>query len=336
MAKELISVIVPVYGAEAYLNKCVNSIINQTYENLEIILVDDGSKDRSGAMCDEFAARDDRIRVIHKENGGLMSAWMAGVEISTGAYLCFVDSDDWIENEMISDMASYIRGKGEIICSNCLFEHDNGKLDPIYHGAAPGEYTGETLDKEIKKRILGNENRIITMSRCMKLTSRELITDNMVYCDKRVRMGEDMNIMLPAILDATRIYVMKDACYYHYYYNDESMAHGYDAGLNDNIEYLMDAVRKVFADKYDGPDAEELIEKENLFLFMFQIKNELKNSAPDTTGRILKLLSDYNIKARVMKTPLVVKNKVNHLLYLLMRHPGRFMAFVVETGFRFR
>lgn len=96
----LISVIVPVYKVEAYLDKCISSIMNQTYQNLEIILVDDGSPDRCGAMCDEWAERDGRIRVIHKENGGLSDARNAGMAAATGELMGFVDSDDWISPEM--------------------------------------------------------------------------------------------------------------------------------------------------------------------------------------------------------------------------------------------
>ena len=96
----LISVIVPVYNVEKYLPKCVDSILAQTYDNLEIILVEDGTKDNSGAICDEYARKDSRIRVIHKENGGLSSARNAGMDIARGEYFGFVDSDDWIEPEM--------------------------------------------------------------------------------------------------------------------------------------------------------------------------------------------------------------------------------------------
>lgn len=99
MSKPLISVIVPVYNVEKYLGKCVDSILAQTYENLEIILVEDGTKDGCGAICDAYAAQDPRVRVIHKENGGLSSARNAGMDIARGEYFGFVDSDDWIEPE---------------------------------------------------------------------------------------------------------------------------------------------------------------------------------------------------------------------------------------------
>ncbi len=96
---DLISVIVPVYKVEAYLNRCVESIVNQSYSNLEIILVDDGSPDRCPEMCDVWSQKDKRIKVIHKENGGLSDARNAGMAIATGTYIGFVDSDDWIDRD---------------------------------------------------------------------------------------------------------------------------------------------------------------------------------------------------------------------------------------------
>lgn len=105
----LISVIVPVYNVEEYLNRCVDSILAQTYQNLEIILVDDGTKDNCDKICDDYAAKDPRIKVIHKENGGLSSARNAGIDIARGEYLGFVDSDDWIEPEMYEHMLKTAR-----------------------------------------------------------------------------------------------------------------------------------------------------------------------------------------------------------------------------------
>lgn len=94
-----ISVIIPVYKVEPYLRQCLDSVVNQTYKNLEILVIDDGSPDRCGEICDEYAARDSRIRVIHKQNGGLSAAWNDGLSLVTGEWLAFVDSDDWIERD---------------------------------------------------------------------------------------------------------------------------------------------------------------------------------------------------------------------------------------------
>ena len=131
---ERISVIVPIYKVEAYLDKCVQSIVDQTYTNLEIILVDDGSPDRCGQMCDAWAEKDSRIRVIHKENGGLSDARNAGLEIATGTYIAFVDSDDWVSVEYISSMYRAIQETGAQIagCGICT----------VFDGQEPDEGTG--------------------------------------------------------------------------------------------------------------------------------------------------------------------------------------------------
>lgn len=118
-SQQKISVIVPVYKTEGLLDRCVESIVGQTYKNLEIILVDDGSPDNCPAMCDEWAEKDSRIRVIHKENGGVSSARNAALDIATGDYIGFVDSDDWIEPEMYSSLIQKISesGKNIALCS---------------------------------------------------------------------------------------------------------------------------------------------------------------------------------------------------------------------------
>ena len=115
--EDLISVIVPIYKVEAYLDQCVASIAAQTHRNLEIILVDDGSPDNCGAMCDAWAEKDRRIRVIHKENGGLSDARNAGIEAAAGDYIAFVDSDDWIEPEMYEKMLAALKRENADLCA---------------------------------------------------------------------------------------------------------------------------------------------------------------------------------------------------------------------------
>ena len=120
--EELISVIVPVYKVEKYLKRCVESIVNQTYRNLEIILVDDGSPDRCGEMCEQFAHEDDRIKVIHKENGGLSDARNAGLEIYKGSYVVFVDSDDWLDADMIEILYKTLK-KNKADIAECSYRN---------------------------------------------------------------------------------------------------------------------------------------------------------------------------------------------------------------------
>lgn len=102
-----LSIIVPVYKVESFIEKCITSLQNQTYPNLEIILVDDGSPDNCPAICERYAESDSRIKVIHKQNGGLCSARNAGLDVATGEYVTFVDSDDWIEDESYKELMRY-------------------------------------------------------------------------------------------------------------------------------------------------------------------------------------------------------------------------------------
>ena len=126
-----VSVIVPVYRAEKYIKECIESIINQTFEDFELLLVDDGSPDNSGAICDEYALKDSRIRVFHKENGGVSSARNEGIYKSNGEWLCFVDSDDIIEQTYLKDFDLniiacdwYMQGYKKIKSNKVIETHD--------------------------------------------------------------------------------------------------------------------------------------------------------------------------------------------------------------------
>jgi len=128
--KPLTSVIIPVYKTEKYINKCLDSVINQSYSNLEIIIVDDGSPDKSGEIADEYAKKDNRIKIIHKENGGSGSARNAGIKISTGEYLSFIDSDDWLEDNAIENLISEALTKSSEVVMPDRFTKvfSNGKM----------------------------------------------------------------------------------------------------------------------------------------------------------------------------------------------------------------
>ena len=130
MDKLLISVVVPIYNVEAYVNRCIESLVNQTYKNLEIILVDDGSPDNCPQMCDMWAEKDNRIKVIHKENGGLSDARNAGMIIATGEYISFIDSDDYISLDFIEELCSTaIENEADIVECSVVNCYEDGSID---------------------------------------------------------------------------------------------------------------------------------------------------------------------------------------------------------------
>ena len=113
-----VSVVVPVYNAEKYIDRCIDSILSQTFEDFELILVDDGSPDKSGKICDNYAAKDNRVKVIHKQNGGVSTARNVGIENSTGEYIMFVDSDDYIDNQMLEVLLQKTSDDVEMVISS--------------------------------------------------------------------------------------------------------------------------------------------------------------------------------------------------------------------------
>ena len=167
---ELISIIVPVYKVEKYLDKCVESIVEQTYKNLEIILVDDGSPDNCPVMCDEWAQKDSRIKVIHKENGGLSSARNAGLDACTGDYIGFVDSDDWIEPDMYEYLLD-IGMKNNADVSRCGFIIETEIFDGTVDSKNDSELRVLSGDELIIELVNGDYNEGIM---CNKLYKRRL------------------------------------------------------------------------------------------------------------------------------------------------------------------
>lgn len=164
MENPLISVIVPIYNVEEYLNRCVESIVNQTYQNLEIILVDDGSPDKCPQMCDEWACKDSRIKVIHKENGGLSDARNAGMKIATGEYIAFVDSDDLVSYTFSEDLLNAIlTTKSDL--SACDVENFIDDTDVNFSEGAVGEVASYTSEQALSQLIKGQGFRAVAWNK---------------------------------------------------------------------------------------------------------------------------------------------------------------------------
>lgn len=330
MKEYKVSIIVPVYNAEKYLKKCVDSLTGQTYRKLEILLVDDGSKDGSSTLCDELAGTDERIRVIHKENGGLVSAWKRGVKESTGEYLCFVDSDDWIDSAMIKEMAACLSGNPrEIVASDYVIEREDGSCQYVWQKLPPGEYDRKAVEKKVIPNLLGQERRFVTISRCMKLISRGLIEENCSYSDPAIRTGEDTTVMLPVLIDCERLVIMDHKAYYHYLYVESSMIHHYDKGLYENLLLLRRITQRIVREKFKGQKQEEMLKKadqEHIFMLLLALKNEARGNPKGYRKNIRSIGRDPEVKALCQSTRVEVREKANVLVYLTLRHPNEVMV----------
>lgn len=206
--EDLISVIVPVYNMEQYLERCVNSIVDQTYRNLEIILVDDGSTDRSPRMCDEYAAKDGRIKVVHKVNGGLSDARNAGLQVATGTYIGYVDSDDWIEPQMYQRMyEACIEHQAQVaVC----------RYAKIYRDHVDREGNGQVtvFDREgiLKIYLTDQPEYVVYNSVWSKLFAREIVEGVLFPVGKN---SEDIMYTTKAFCNLKKaVYI--DECLYDY------------------------------------------------------------------------------------------------------------------------
>ena len=216
-----ISVIVPVYKAEAYLTQCIESIRNQTYQNLEIILVDDGSPDRCGAMCDDFAAQDPRIRVIHKENGGQSSARNAALSVATGEYIGFVDSDDWIEPHMYQTLYDrLVEHDAQISVCGGQLEFPDGSIS-YFNPHYPKDKDLQLFDTlGALENVIGNQQ--LTNSLCDKLYHRSILEGLRMSEGK---IYEDMELV-PQCLEKAQRVVYHPEPYYHYRQTGSSTIRG--------------------------------------------------------------------------------------------------------------
>ena len=221
----LISVIVPIYNVDRYLRQCIESICRQTYQKLEIILVDDGSTDDSAYICDEYAEQDSRIKVLHKKNEGLVKARKDGLMLSSGQFIAYVDGDDWIEPDMYKCMYQIMESQDVDIVMCGRYEDTGDISKAIFHGVPEKRYGKEQLLHEIYPRMIVNHTFFewgIFPSVWDKLFHRECVERFQLTVDEQIIMGEDAACTYPCLLNANSIYVVHK-CLYHYRQTPTSM-----------------------------------------------------------------------------------------------------------------
>lgn len=237
---DLISVIVPIYNVEKYLHRCVDSILNQTYKNLEIILVDDGSTDSSPQICDEYAQKDKRVVVIHKQNGGLSSARNAGLDVAKGNYIGFVDSDDFIATDMYESLINVITSQTNTI-GNVMYvrSYVSGETSPsiVPHNSDENIYA----EKYLEELLL----HVGDVSVCTKLFPKDVIGD--LRFPEGI-LNEDLIFMMNIIPQIQTISFVGQIGYY-YFVREKSISSGYGKAIIDmqsNSLWVLEFVKKNF------------------------------------------------------------------------------------------
>lgn len=242
-----ISVIVPVYNIEEYIPHCIESIVGQTYSNLQIILVDDGSTDSSGRICDRYAEQDDRIQVIHQENGGLVLARKAGLNAAEGDFIGFVDGDDYIESDFYESLLNFIlEEQVDFVHTGYVYERNNVSIKRCQFETKVYELDRDTTVKIINDYVLGNsEERHVTFSIWSKLYKSVFIKKCYDKIPLYQSMGEDLLCLCLCLLEGKRASFHKETLY-HYNLRHSSLVNSTDITIIFKIFRLYNALWEVF------------------------------------------------------------------------------------------
>lgn len=307
--EDLITVVVPVYNVEKYLKKCIDSIINQTYKNIEIILVDDGSPDNCGKICDEYAKNDQRIKVIHKENGGLSDARNAGIDVATGEYITFVDSDDYIEENCIEFLYDdIIKDNTDMAIGLHIVRYDDGTVIR--------KRTKKTIlePKETLKRILYDQG--IDLSAWAKLYNIKLFK-KVRY--PKGRIFEDAATTYKLIDECNKISI-DDNVVYNYIIRNDSIT---NEEFSKNKLQLIDSTKEMTDYiKLKYPDLEKACKRRLMYAYL------------STITQLCKADKDYpEIRKMLMKY--IEENKKDILRDSNIPKRDRYALILLSFGFSF-
>ena len=247
----MISVIVPVYKVEKYLRKCVDSILSQTYTDFELLLIDDGSPDGCPQICDEYAARDPRVRAIHKANGGLISARNEGIRAARGDYICIVDGDDWaLENmlQFIHDTVSQSSVPPDMVLFAAYSVYED-RLEEMVNNVPEGYYDRDRLEKEVFPYLLtdtrsGLQVGVIQAHTWDKAFKRELLLEHYTR-EERIRVFTDVPMTYECLLHCRNVYICNEFLYMYNKTNEGSIrARSRENLLTKSFRYLIVYMRE--------------------------------------------------------------------------------------------
>lgn len=312
MDKPLISIIIPVYNAESTLKRCLDSVTRQTYRNLEIILVDDGSTDSSGKICDESAIIDDRIRVLHKNNSGVSEARNTGLDNCSGEYVAFVDSDDYIALEMYEVMLDQLKSSGKDCCV-CQFQlvEQNGSVESIndLYYEISGEYSGHAFERMLALADHWYKDGVVC-SPWNKLYKREAL-DSLRFEGK---YAEDYRMICRLNAKGTS-YIVIPLPFYYYCQNKSSITHrAFSLNKFSFLDYLIEQVQ-LFESDYDVVQATKVKYCNMLVEYYY----ECKKSGLVVPRKYLELFNYFYYSVQKCKEP--VQGKFALRMWLFHKSP---------------
>lgn len=319
-----LSIIVPIYNAEKYLSECIESILNQTFQNFELILVDDGSTDSCPRLCDFYEKANSKVKVIHQKNMGVAVARNAGIDMAEGEYITFVDSDDYIDINMYERMISVaIKYTCDLVVCDCIKESPG--YSEIYTHNIPGGFYNEKKYQEDyypSLIILPNMEYPITISNAVCLIKSDIIKKHSIRYEKGIVYSEDWLFGAMVAVNANNLYYMKNDAFYHYRMNPESVTHVFKKDKWQQYKKLYARFKQEFL-RYDEYEFETQIYKVLLFLVYNSVGDVLRNNQMSIRERkkmIKEIVQDMEVKEmfrkiKIRELQISLKLKIQTLLY---------------------
>lgn len=316
MTERTVSVIVPVYKVEKYLDKCVQSILDQTFSDFELILVDDGSPDRCPQMCEDWAKRDNRIKVFHQENAGLLDAVRQGLKLGSCRYTTFVDSDDWVEPEFLQTLYDgMIEYQADVV--HCNYQRVFGEtVEPNCYPLRI--YEEEDIRKFILPQMAKSALTLMTDSRCTKMYKTSLLKEGIRLLDTKDKVISEDSLLNFAVFGlCKRVVVLDTPPLYNYLYNDSSITGGLDLDKFLNQDTYFEILKKI-AETYRCLDEDiELVKTRKYASYIYEkaISNQSKAERKREIQRIISALDRIQWRKIIRDYQNPVERVSNYLYY---------------------
>lgn len=338
MKTGLVTVVLPIYNVEPYLERCIQSIVNQTYQNLEILLIDDGSPDRCPEICDEWAAKDSRIRVIHKQNEGLGMARNTGIENATGEYICFFDSDDYVAlNTVESAYTLATKEKSDIVIFGFNNVDSQGNISNCFKPCAnPSVFTGDEVVESFFPDFMApspyvKEPRRFYMSSWVLLYSMEVIKAcGWRFVSEREIIAEDVYSMLLLFKHVNKVAVLPQALYY-YCDNASSLSRGYKPDRYQRVKHFYLESLKL-CEQMDYPEEiKHRVSKPYLAFTIATLKQECAVSASFGAAfkSVRQIARDETLQTVLRQNKKDVVSTTRRVMFFLLRNKMYFLATVL-------
>ena len=288
-----VSVVVPIYNAEKYLKQCLDSVVNQTLKELEIILIDDGSTDGSAEICKEYLT-DSRVVYYHKQNEGLAAARADGIERAHGEYIGFVDSDDWLELDTYEKMYTAAQtNHADIVFCNCVQNEDGYRFTPEMRS---GAYNRQQIKEEILPKTLAyvskqGGKRSIRWSNCLRIYRMAHLEENEIHFDRRFRRSQDLQFTYEATLCAQNYYYLGEEYFYHNRVEMNSLSRGYTKNMWSLYKILIERLYQS-TESFKEMDLMDQMHLRAFYVVTDCFENEMKASCTNDLQTKVQIISE--------------------------------------------